>query len=72
MTNQLNQEKMSNLFDIKFIDQEPFLKRITRMAKRTLITKLTTPVVTEINIYNDKKVVNVKANIPFHFLRSIS
>lgn len=56
---------------IRLVEREPFLKRITRMATRVSITKLQTPVVTETNVYKDKKVVNVKANIPYRFLRKI-
>lgn len=59
---------MLNIFLIK---KKPFFKRNLRITKRILITKLLTPVVTEINVYNDKKVVNVKANIPFRFLNKI-
>lgn len=62
---------MDNMLNIFLIKKKPFFKRNLRITKRILITKLLTPVVTEINVYNDKKVVNVKANIPFRFLNKI-
>lgn len=56
---------------IKLAKKESFLKRITRQTTRVIITKLTTQIVTEINVYKDKKVVIVRANIPYRFLRPI-
>ncbi len=56
---------------IKLSKKESLLKRITRQTTRVIITKLTTEIVTEINVYKDKKVVIVRSNIPYIFLRPI-
>lgn len=56
---------------IKLSKKESLLKRITRQTTRVIITKLTTEIVTEINVYKDKKVVIVRSNISYRFLRPI-
>lgn len=56
---------------IKIVEQESIFKRITRQAKRVQITCLSSQAVTEINCYSDKKVIKVRANIPFRYLRKI-
>ena len=57
--------------EIKLVPQEDFLKRITRQARRIQINSLTSQVVTEINCYSDKRVIKVRANIPFKYLIKI-
>jgi hypothetical protein len=57
--------------EIKLVKSEPFFKSIFRRTTRCRITKLESQAVTEINLYKDKQVIKVRANIPFRYLRKI-
>lgn len=64
--NTIQEERISH--EIKLVKKESLFKSFFRRTTRCRITKLQSEAITEINIYKDKQIVKVRANIPFRYL----